>query len=108
VAIAFLVDGTWAVGCGSASAPLLPPPPPSIGVTVTPATGSVLLGNQLTFIATVTITSDTTVNWSVSGVAGGNTTLGTITSAGVYTAPADLPSPATVQVTATSHADPTI
>jgi hypothetical protein len=42
----------------------------------------------------------------VSGVPGGNVNLGTITSAGVYTAPADLPSPATVQVTATSHADP--
>jgi hypothetical protein len=33
--------------------------------------------------------------------------LGTITSAGVYTAPADLPTLASVQVTATSHADPT-
>ncbi|HEX9344274.1 MAG TPA: hypothetical protein VF900_00055 [Candidatus Acidoferrum sp.] len=30
-----------------------------------------------------------------------------ITPAGVYTAPADMPSPATVQVTATSHADST-
>jgi len=33
--------------------------------------------------------------------------LGTITPAGVYTAPADMPSPETVQVTATSHADST-
>ncbi|MFI5107196.1 MAG: hypothetical protein ACHP79_19905 [Terriglobales bacterium] len=41
----------------------------------------------------------------MSGAPGGNVALGTITSAGVYTAPADLPSPATVQVTATSHAD---
>ncbi len=65
-----------------------------------------MLGNQLTFVATVTNTTDTAVNWSVSGVAGGNATLGTITSTGVYTAPPDLPSPATVQVTATSHADP--
>jgi Bacterial Ig-like domain (group 2) len=40
-------------------------------------------------------------------VPGGNSTLGTITSAGVFTAPADLPSPATVQITATSHADAT-
>jgi len=67
----------------------------------------VLLGNSLTFTANVTNTSDTTVSWGVSGVAGGNNTVGTITSAGVYTAPADLPSPAIVQVTATSHADPT-
>jgi hypothetical protein len=50
---------------------------------------------------------DTAVSWSVSGVPGGNATLGTITSGGLYTAPADLPSPATVQIMATSHADST-
>lgn len=46
------------------------------------------------------------MSWSVNGVGGGNTTAGTITAGGVYTAPTDLPAPATVQVTATSHADP--
>ncbi len=66
-----------------------------------------MLGNQVTFAATVTNTTDATVSWSVSGVAGGNAALGTITTGGVYTAPMDLPSPATVQVTATSHADAT-
>ena len=59
------------------------------------------------FTATVTNTTDTSVNWSVNGVAGGNTTVGTITSGGVYTAPADLPAPASAQVRATSHADAT-
>jgi len=67
----------------------------------------VLLGNMLTFSATVKNTTDTTVSWSVNGVSGGSAATGTITAAGVYTAPADLPSPVTVQVTATSHADPT-
>ena len=76
-------------------------------VTVKPTTGSVVLGNPLTFTATVTNTADTAVSWSVSGIAGGNATVGTITSAGVYTAPGDLPATATVQVTATSHADAT-
>jgi len=76
-----------------------------IEVTVKPATGSLVLGGQTTFTATVTNTIDTAVSWSVNGVPNGNTTLGTITSAGTYTAPADLPSPATVQITATSHAD---
>jgi len=47
------------------------------------------------------------VSWSVSGVPGGNATVGTITTSGAYTAPGDLPSPATVTVTATSHADAT-
>jgi hypothetical protein len=104
--IALLVVGAWTLGCGSAGAPQPPPPPPpTITVTVSPASGSVLLGGQATFTATVTNTTDTAVSWSVSGVPGGNTALGTITSSGVYTAPADLPSPATVQITATSHAD---
>jgi hypothetical protein len=76
-------------------------------VTISPTSGSVLLGNPATFQATVTNAADTGVNWSVNGVAGGNAALGTITSAGAYTAPADLPAPATVQVTATSQADAT-
>ncbi len=103
--MAFLVEGVWTLGCGTGSAP--PPPPPLlIEVTVKPATGSLVLGGQMAFTATVTNTIDTAASWSVNGVPGGNTTLGTITSAGLYTAPADLPSPATVQITATSHADP--
>ena len=67
----------------------------------------VLLGNTLPFTATVTNATNTAVNWSVNGIAGGNAALGTISTAGVYTAPADLPSPVTVQVTATSQADAT-
>ena len=82
-----------------------PPPPPSVTVTVNPPSGSVVLGNQMTFTATVTNTTDATVGWSVNGITGGNAAAGTITSAGVYTAPVDLPSPATAQITATSHAD---
>jgi len=68
---------------------------------------SVLLGDTQTFAATVTNASDTGVTWSVNGVPGGISTTGTITAAGVYTAPADLPSPSIVQVTATSSADAT-
>jgi hypothetical protein len=107
--ITLLAAGTWILGCGSASSPSPPPPPPplSITVTVTPASGSLVLGGQATFTATVTNASDTAVSWGVSGVPGGSAALGTITSAGVYTAPADLPSPSTVQITATSHADST-
>ncbi len=74
---------------------------------MTPANTSVVLGGQTTFTATVTNTTDTAVSWSVNAVPGGSTALGTINSAGVYAAPADLPSPATVQITATSHADST-
>jgi hypothetical protein len=109
IAVSVLVTaGAWTSGCngGGASSPP-PPPPPSIGVTVTPTSGTVILGNQVTFTATVTNTTDTTVSWNVNGIADGSATLGMITSEGVYNAPPDLPSPATVQVTATSHADST-
>ena len=107
VVIALLSEGAWTFGCGAGGASPPPPPPPTIEVTVKPTSGSVVLGGQTTFTATVINTTDTAVSWGVNGVPGGNATLGTITSAGVYTAPADLPSPAAVQVTATSHADPT-
>ncbi|HEV2195484.1 MAG TPA: hypothetical protein VGR55_07865 [Candidatus Acidoferrum sp.] len=105
--LALLTAGAWTLGCGGGGAVAPPPPPPpSITVSVTPPSGSVLLGNQVTFTATVTNATDTTLSWSVNGIAGGNSTVGAISSAGVYTAPADLPS-ATIQITATSHADAT-
>ncbi len=71
-----------------------------------------ILGNTLAFAATVTNTSDASVSWNVNGVPGGDAAVGTITTAGLYTAPADLPptaqtSTANVQVTAVSHADAT-
>jgi hypothetical protein len=55
----------------------------------------------------VTGATDTSVTWSVNGVPGGTAATGTITSGGQYTAPGDLPSPAVVQVSATSQADTT-
>jgi hypothetical protein len=80
-------------------------PPSSITVTVVPATASILLGDPLTFTATVANTSNTAVSWSVNAIPGGNATIGTIDADGVYTAPANLPSPASVSVEATSAAD---
>ncbi|HEX4546208.1 MAG TPA: hypothetical protein VH110_07580, partial [Candidatus Acidoferrum sp.] len=106
--IALLTAGAWLQGCGGGGAGTPPPPPPpSIVVTVTPTSGSVVLGNQLTFTAAVTNTTDTSVSWSVGGIAGGNSAVGTITTAGFYTAPADLPATIAEQITATSHADTT-
>ena len=45
------------------------------------------------FTATVTGTTNTAVTWSVNGVAGGNSTVGTISTSGAYTAPATAPEP---------------
>ena len=45
------------------------------------------------------------LTWTVNGVVGGNANVGTVTTKGLYKAPASLPNPNTVQVTATSVAD---
>jgi hypothetical protein len=57
-------------------------------------------------MATVTNATDASVTWQVDGLVGGNATVGTISVAGVYTAPASVPSPAVVTVTAVSNEDP--
>jgi len=93
------------------SPPANPPtsPPPSVTVTIAPKSASVLLGATQQFQATVTGTSNASVSWEVNGVASGNSSVGTIAATGAgtatYTAPAVLPSPPTVTVTAVSQAD---
>ncbi len=50
--------------------------------------------------------SPNTVTWSVNGVAGGDTTYGTVSGTGLYTAPAVIPAANAVTVAATSTAYP--
>ena len=93
-------------GCGGNNSSTPPPPPPqSVTVTVSSSSSSVLLGNTQQFTATVMGISNTEVTWSVNGVSGGNSTVGTISSAGFYTAPQDLPNPSSVTIRATSQAN---
>jgi parallel beta-helix repeat protein len=66
---------------------------------------SVNVGAQMQFTATVENASNTAVTWQVNDETGGNATAGTISSSGLYTAPATVPNPATVTVTAISQAD---
>lgn len=98
------------MACGGGGSSTTPPPPAS--VTVSPSTGTAKLyadeaGNiwlpgatQQQFSATVSNSTSQAVTWGVSG-SGSN---GTISSTGLYTAPATVPNPATVTVTATSSA----
>ena len=65
-----------------------------------------MLGVQQTFTATVSNAQNTAVIWTVNGIAGGNTAIGTIDANGNYTAPGTLPSPPTFTVQATSVEDP--
>ncbi len=46
------------------------------------------------------------VTWTVNGIAGGNTAIGTVSDRGLYTAPATVPMQSDVTVTATSTAYP--
>jgi hypothetical protein len=55
----------------------------------------------------VTGTSSPAVIWSVNDVPGGNSTVGAVSTSGLYTAPAVPPSPNTVTVKATSVSAPT-
>lgn len=76
-----------------------------IAVTVSPANATVATGTQQQFTATVTGTANQAVTWSLSGLGCTGVACGTVTSSGLYTAPATIPSPATVAVIATSQAD---
>ena len=83
-----------------------------IVVTVSPLTATLPpLGAQV-FTASISATGNpnTSVNWSVNGVPGGNSTVGTIVASGsstaTYTAPSAAPTPPSVTVTAVSVADP--
>jgi len=79
---------------------------PPVQVAVCPASGSVQAGGGTqSFAATLASTSDTSVVWQVNGIDGGNASVGTISSSGVYTPPASLPASGTVTVTAVSAAD---
>ena len=75
----------------------------AVSVTVTPASASVTINTTKQFSATVNNSSDQSVTWRVNGVVGGNASVGTITSAGLYTAPG---APINVSVQAVSVADP--
>jgi hypothetical protein len=80
-----------------------------MAVTVQPTVpvGILKIGEQATYTAVVTGTTNTAVNWSVSGAGCTGAACGTITTAGVYTAPAIVPQPPAVSIIATSQADTT-
>jgi hypothetical protein len=87
--------------CGYAGSPPHTKPG-NILVTVSPTSVTLAAGSSQQFQAIVSGTTNTSVNWLVNGIVGGKSTLGTISTAGLYTAPANLPSAAGVTVTAAS------
>lgn len=67
---------------GSASAPLT-----IFSFVVSPNSANLSPGGTQQYTATIQGLTDTTVTWSVDGIAGGNTSAGTISNNGLYTAP---------------------
>ena len=99
------ISASLLVSCGGGASSL---PPPSIFVAVSAAgTTNLGPGQTVQLSAVVTGTSNTAVTWNVGGVLGGNSSVGTISPSGFYTAPLAVPNPASVTISAVSQADPT-
>ena len=91
---------------GSATVTIANPPPP-VSIAISPLSATVRVGHTQRFTASVKNTTNTSVTWKVNSIAGGNSTVGTISATGLYTAPLAVPSPSNVTVTAVSVADST-
>lgn len=110
----------WLAGCNNY---YIPPPPVQSAITKAPTNGELVItalntSNQtipasFQFQASVQNATDTTVQWAIQdpvtfkNIIGGNTTLGTITSTGLYTAPTLLPNPNQITIVDIPQADPT-
>jgi IPT/TIG domain len=65
----------------------------TLNVTLSPSTPTVGAGQSQQFTAAVHGASDQTVLWSIGGAGAGNLMTGTVSSSGLYTSPAMVPSP---------------
>ena len=81
---------------------------PSITAGISPMSASVPRGTSVSFMGYAVGSTNGAVTFQVGGVPGGSTALGTITAAGLYTAPTAIPitGPAVV-ITVISTGDPT-
>jgi hypothetical protein len=108
-----LVGGCGGGSTASSDPSLSPTPVTPITVTVSPATASVQTGQTQAFTATVANDSASKgVTWTLSGAGCNASTCGALSAASsasgtavTYTAPASVPNPAMVTLTATSVAD---
>ena len=96
-------------GCGGGAASTVSNQPPSpAGVDVSPTSVVIEPSAEQQFTATVSpIGANQAVTWSVSGSSCTGTNCGMIDATGKYTAPATVPNPPTVVITARSVTDST-
>ncbi len=83
--------GTKGLGLLVSVAAMLAPAALAQSIAISPSYTTVGVNGTVPYTATVTGLTNTTVTWSVNSVKGGNSTYGTITAAGLYTAPAAIP-----------------
>ena len=83
--------------------------PTDISISISPCVDvRVPAGSTLQFSALGEEITDTSVTWSVSGPGCSKSDCGTISDGGLYTAPANIPTPPTVVVEAKSRSDPSV
>ena len=90
---------SFIAGCGSIEAPL------GNLTAISASSTSIRVNQQLQIQNRMTVTA-VPLTFFVNGIQGGNPEVGTITSAGVYTAPAIVPTPNIVTITATPTSNP--
>jgi hypothetical protein len=95
-----------AVICSSCGSMVSGPPLPA-SVSVAPGSVQPFAGAPVQFSVMVENAASSAVTWQVNSIPGGNTTVGTISATGFYTAPNTVPSPPMVIVTAVLQADAT-
>ena len=79
----------------------------AVAISISPSSAQVGTGAQKQFSATVTGSSNTAVVWAISGIGCAGNTCGTVSPAGLFTAPSVPPNPAFFSLIATSVADST-
>jgi hypothetical protein len=102
LALAFaslIAVASFATGCGSIEAPL------GNLTAISASSASLRVNQQLQIQSRMNVTA-VPLTWYVNGIQGGNSEVGTITFNGLYTAPAIVPTPNTVTITATANGQP--
>ena len=100
LAVASLIAAvSLTTGCGSIEGPL------GNLTAISASSASLRVNQQLQIQSRMDITA-VPLTWSVNGIRGGNSEVGTITFNGLYTAPASVPTPNTVTITATANGQP--
>jgi hypothetical protein len=94
-------ESAFASASANAIVTILPVPAP-VFVTISPEVATLEVNKSQQFNAAVTGTTNNGVNWLVDGVLGGNSSVGTISPSGLYTAPS---TEVSVTVTAQSAFD---